>query len=125
LASDAQLQSGYNDDLATAFVKAIPMGSELAGEIFIISCEKSITLDRYLSVARDVLKSSSPIEYVSNDEILRRYPDGTSEQQLTYLVEHCCYDIGKARRILGYVPQFSMEQGLADSLEWCLDQGLF
>jgi nucleoside-diphosphate-sugar epimerase len=125
LARNALLQSGYNDDLATAFLNAIPKGPELSGEIFIISCRKAITLDRYFSVAKEVLKSSSPVECVSNEEILRRYPEETSEQQLTYLVEHCCYDIGKAKRMLGYAPQISMEQGLANSLEWCLDQGLF
>jgi nucleoside-diphosphate-sugar epimerase len=124
LMGNALLQSGYNDDLATAFVQAIPMGSEISGEIFNISCEKSLTLDQYFSVARDVLKSSSPVDHVSNEEILRRHPEETNDGGLRYLVEHCCYDIGKAKRMLGYSPEYSMEQGLANSLEWCLDQGL-
>ena len=56
---NALLQSGCNDDLADAFVKAVPKGREITGEIFIISSKKAITLDRYLAVARDALKSNS------------------------------------------------------------------
>lgn len=33
-------------------------------------------------------------------------------------VLHSLADIDKARRLLGYAPQFSLEQGLAESLEW-------
>lgn len=124
LEGNTLLQSGYNDDLATAFVNAISLGQEIAGEIFVISCEKSITLDRYFSVAKEVLKSTSAVEHVSIEEIHRRHPAETDAGGLRYLVEHCCYDIGKAKRMLGYAPQTGMEQGLANSLEWCLDQGL-
>jgi nucleoside-diphosphate-sugar epimerase len=116
------VQSGYNDDLATAFVRAITKGDELSGETFIISSKKAITLNRYFSIAKEVLESTSPVEYVSVEQILRRHPGETNETGLRFLLEHMCFDIGKAREVLGYAPEYSTEQGLADALEWCLNQ---
>jgi len=118
------VQSGYNEDLASAFVKAISKGEEISGEIFIISCKKAITLARYFSVAKEVLKSASQVEYVSIEKILQRHPDETTEKGLQFLIEHMCFDIRKAEKILGYSPKYSAEEGLVKALEWCLDEGL-
>ena len=125
VAGNTLIQSGYNDDLATAFVDAIAKGSEIAGEVFIISCKSAITLDRYFGIAREVLRSASPVEYVSIQEVLHRHPGEASEAGLRFLAEHMCFDIGKAEEVLGYCPKRSTEQGLTKALEWCLDQGLF
>ena len=114
----------YYDDLATAFIKAISKGDDILGEIFISSSKKAITLDQYFSTAKEILRSASPVEYVSIEEILRRHPGETSERGLRFLVEHMCFDICKAREILGYSPKYSTEQGLEKALEWCLDQDL-
>ncbi len=37
-------------------------------------------------------------------------------------VRHCFADISRARALLGYEPQVSMEQGLAEMLDWLVDQ---
>jgi len=118
------VQSGYNEDLASAFVKAVSKGEEISGEIFIISCKRAITLDRYFSIAKQVLKSASQVEYVSIKEILRRHPGETTEGGLQFLIEHMCFDISKAEKMLGYSPKYSTEEGLVKALEWCLDEGL-
>ena len=119
------VQSGCNDDLADAFVKGIAKGQEISGEIFIISSKKAITFERYCNVAKGVLGSASPVEHVSAEEILKRHPGETDERGLRFLVEHMCFDIGKARDVLGYSPRYSTEQGLVMALEWCMDQNLF
>ena len=118
------LQSGCNEDLATAFVTGVGKAEEIAGEIFIISTRKAVTLDRYLSAGKEVLNSSSPVETVSMDELMRRYPEEATQGGLRFLVEHMCFDISKAESLLGYSPRFSTEQGLAKALEWCLDEKL-
>ena len=118
------LQSGYNEDLADAFVKAVSKGEEISGEIFIISCKKAITLNRYFNVTKQVLKSTSQAEYVSTEEILRRHPNETTVKDLQFLIEHMCFDISKAEEMLGYSPKYSAEEGLIEALKWCLDEGL-
>jgi len=115
------LQGGYNDDLASAFVLGASAESEIAGEIFIISCKQSVTLDHYFAVAKDILHSTSPVEYVSVEEILHRRPDDVTYKNSRFLCEHMCFDITKAERVLGYAPQYGIEQGLENALAWCLD----
>ena len=34
-------------------------------------------------------------------------------------IRHCVADISKARRLLGYEPTHSVEQGIALTLDWC------
>ena len=118
------LQAGCNDDLATAFVKAVGKGEEIAGEIFIISSKKAITLNRYFSAAKEILGSTSTAEHVPMEELLRRRPEVVSERWLTFLMEHMCFDISKAEALLGYAPRYSMEEGLEFALKWCTDEGL-
>jgi nucleoside-diphosphate-sugar epimerase len=118
------LQSGYNDDLAGAFVKVLDYPDEVRGEIFIISCRKAITLGAYLSTAMQFLNSKSEIRRVSPEELMKIYPEITWTNRLDFLLEHMCFDIGKAERIFGYVPRKTAEEGLADALEWCEKTGL-
>ncbi|MAE64841.1 MAG: hypothetical protein CMJ18_11285 [Phycisphaeraceae bacterium] len=119
------VQSGYNDDLASAFVSAASKGPEIDGEIFVISTRKAITLDRYAEVARDVLSSRSRVEVLPIEEIRQRYPDDVNAAGIRFLVEHMCFDLRKAERMLDYDPKFTAEQGLEQALKWCLDEGMF
>ena len=124
LSGNVLVQSGCNDDLASAFVKAASKGQEIAGEVFIISSKKAITHDQYLAAAKDVLKSDSPVEHLAAQEILKRHPQDVDADGLGFLVEHMCFDIGKAETILGYCPRYSPEQGLTQALAWCMEEGL-
>ena len=118
---DTLLQGGYNDDLASAFVLGASAGPEISGEIFSISCKRSVTLKHYFDVAKDFLNSTSPVECVTVEELLARRPNDASPRYSRFLCEHMCFDIEKAERILGYSPKYDIEQGLQDALGWCLD----
>lgn len=118
------VQSGHNEDLASAFVSGVSCGAEVSGEIFNISCKRAITLDRYVGVAKEVLKSNSQVDTLSIDEILERRGDDASYGGLRFLIEHMCFDMSKAERMLGYAPCYTAEQGLEDALVWCMDEGL-
>ena len=118
------VQSGYNTDLANAFVKGLDFPDAVRGEIFIISCKKAITLGRYLRTAMDYLKSTSPIRVVSPEELMKLYPEITWVNRLDFLLEHMCFDIGKVERTIGYAPTRTAEQGLVEALEWCERSGL-
>lgn len=118
------VQPGCNDDLAAGFVNAVTSGPDVRGEIFILSCKRAITLDRYFDVAKQVLNSSSAAEHASLQEILQRRPDEAEDVWLRFLMEHMCFDITKAETMLGYSPGFSAEEGLERALKWCIDEGL-
>jgi nucleoside-diphosphate-sugar epimerase len=118
------LQSGCNDDLATAFVLGASEGPEINGQIYIISCKRAVTLATYFQAAREILGSKSEAEVLPIDAIAERRADDVDIGGMQFLVEHMCFDIGKAERELGYAPKVSMEQGLEQALQWCLDEGL-
>ena len=118
------VQPGCNEDLAEGFVGAVTCGPQIRGEIFILSCKRAITLDRYFEVAKHVLRSNSAGEHVSAHEVLRRHPDEAKEASLRFLMEHMCFDTSKAAAMLSYFPHFSAQEGLEAALKWCLDEGL-
>jgi nucleoside-diphosphate-sugar epimerase len=113
------LQSGYNWDLASAFVKALDHPGEIRGEIFNISCKRAITLGRYLQTAMDFLGSKSEITEVSTEKLEELYPNIQWKNRLEFLLLHMCLDISKAEKTFGYAPEKTAEEGLVAALEWC------
>jgi len=118
------LQSGSNSDLAEAFVLALNHPDEVVGEIFNISCQRAITLGRYLDAAKDQLKSRSKIRVVSTEELMKTYPQVQWRYGLEFLMEHMCFDISKAKECFGYDPRKTTEEGLHDALAWCEEASL-
>ena len=94
MAENVLVQSGYNADLASAFVKGLDFPDKVRGEIFNISCKRSITLGRYLRTAMEFLRSKSEIRLASPKELKRIYPENTWGG-LDFLLEHMCFDISK------------------------------
>lgn len=113
------LQSGSNSELADAFVKALDHPDKVRGEIFIISCKHAVTLGHYLRTAMNYLGSKSEIQIVSPEELQKKYPEILWRFGLEFLLEHMCFDIGKAERSFGYQPRKTVEEGLKDALQWC------
>lgn len=118
------LQSGSNTDLADAFVLALNEPEAIRGELYIISCKKAITLGQYLRRAMEYLGSKSEIQVVSCEELMKAQPEIGWTWGLEFLMEHMCFDIGKAERTFGYNPVKSAEDGLIDGLRWCEEVGI-
>lgn len=116
------LQSGYNWDLASAFVLALDHPDEIRGEIFVISCKRAITLGRYLATAMDYFDSKSEITHCPAEKLIEIYPQVTMRYRMDFLLCHMNFDISKAERILGYEPTKTTEEGLVLALRWCEEQ---
>ncbi len=121
---DIMVQSGFNWDLASAFVAALDHPEEVRGEIFNISCKKAITLGEYLRTAMDYLNSKSPVSHVPAEKLADIYPQVTMHYRMDFLLCHMCFDISKAERILGYAPTKTTREGLIIALQWCERTGL-
>ena len=116
------LQPVCNWDLAKAMCLALTTPQEIRGEIIILSTNCSIRLIDYLEIIKAHLNSTSQINWVDADEFQSAHPEHTG---LKFLREHMCFSIDKARRLLGYEPDHSPEQGLKKSLKWCTDNRVF
>jgi nucleoside-diphosphate-sugar epimerase len=118
------IQSGYNWDLASAFVKAIDEPEAVKGEIFIISCKRAITLGQYLKTAMDFLGSKSEVKYCPAENLKDIYPEVTMKFRMDFLLEPMCLDISKAEKTFGYSPSHTTQEGLIEALQWCTDENL-
>ena len=115
------LQSGCNWDLAKAMTLALDAGDKVIGEIIVISTSKAIRLQDYLQTAMEFLNSKSVINWVDADEFYKAHPE---HRGLPFLRQHMCFNIDKARRLLGYEPDYTGKEGLLKALKWCKETGL-
>lgn len=118
------IQSGYNWDLASAFVLGLDKPDAVRGQIFIISTKRAITLGQYLRTAMEFLGSKSEIAHVPPRELLKIYPEIEWTHGLDFLMEHMCLDISKVSNTLGYSPTKTTQEGLLEALTWCKDAEL-
>ena len=116
------LQSGCNWDLAKAMTLALDANEKVAGEIIIISTAQAIRLQDYLQIIMEFFDSKSVITWVDPDDFYRRHPE---HRGLPFLREHMCFSIDKARKLLGYEPEYTGKEGLLKALNWCKVNGLF
>ncbi len=73
----------------------------------------------------DFLGSTSEVRVVPCEKLMELHPSITWAHGLDFLMEHMCFDIGKAVRDFGYSPTHTTEQGLEKALAWCVANGKF
>jgi UDP-glucose 4-epimerase len=93
----------YIDDVVEANMLAMNNEND-AGEAFNIGTGKNTSINRVAEI----------LKHVMNKEDLE---DIHTESRPTD-IKHGYADISKAKRILGYEPQFSMEEGLTELVSW-------
>ena len=121
---EIMVQSGFNWDLASAFVAALDHPDKVRGEIFNISCKKAITLGEYLRTAMEYLNSTSEISHVPAERLADIYPQVTMHYRMEFLLCHMNFDISKAEDTFGYAPKKTTQEGLITALQWCEESGL-
>ena len=63
-------------------------------------------------------------EFVSQEEILKRYPAFTNARGLKFACQHMCASILKAKHDLGWQPEISLEAGMRENIEWMRQRGI-
>jgi nucleoside-diphosphate-sugar epimerase len=117
----ALLQPVHVEDLARGFRAALEL-DKAAGQIFNLSSDRAVTLNEYVRLAAEVLGTDPPVKHVPMAEILAT--GKANEAGIRFACEHMSIDSTKARRELNYSPQFSVREGLRDSLGWMIAEGL-
>jgi nucleoside-diphosphate-sugar epimerase len=93
----------YVQDVVQANMLALS-NKNAAGEVFNIGTGKGISVNQMAEVLKDIMNKK---------EINNTYTDS----RLTD-IRHGYADISKAERILGYIPQFSIKEGLTELIKW-------
>lgn len=96
----------YVEDTVSAFIKAAEAPAAI-GEVINVGTGREISIGE---LARAILKSlNRDLPLVTENERVR--PEKSE-------VERLCADANKARNLLGWSPEFTLEDGLANTIEW-------
>jgi UDP-N-acetylglucosamine 4-epimerase len=87
--------------------------SAALNQVYNIAVGQRTTLSQLFMLIRDNVAASVP-SVGSATPVLREFRAGD--------VRHSLADIGKAKRLLGYMPTHTLEQGLLEAAHWYLDQ---
>jgi nucleoside-diphosphate-sugar epimerase len=117
-------QFGYVEDVAEAFCLALEREKAI-GQAYTVTGKECITLDGYIDLLCKVTGKNVPKVHFA-PKLLKQFAEpglyfGESEGVLED--GHTCYDVGKAREHLGYVPKFSLEEGLRVAFKWYQETG--
>ena len=119
----------YISDMVEAF-QLVMEDNAAVGESFIIAGKEAITTNQLVENFSKVMEFSPPniriphwfgtamawgIEWVFG---LVRIEPPMSRRTLEFFDTNNAFDITKARKLLGFEPKFSFEDGLQDCLEW-------
>ena len=80
-------------------------------------------LKDYVRLQAKILGREIRIEYVSQEELRKRFPK-ISEYGLRFVCQHMCADIAKAERELAWRPEIPLESGLRENFRWMSREGM-
>lgn len=93
----------YIENVVEANIKACSSPKEVAGEVFNIACgERKTLLEVYEKLSTILGKSIEPV-FASE-----RVGD----------IKHSHADISKAKKLIGYNPRWSFEEGIEEAIQW-------
>lgn len=124
----------YIDDLVDGLILAADR-PEGAGEVFTMTAGTGVACAEFFShharwlgrPAPPALPTSLATAIVAIPEALARMtrtPSEMSRQSMRYLARRGTYSIAKARRVLGYEPKVTLEEGMRRTEEWLRAEGL-
>ncbi len=125
----------YVDDLVQGFLLAAELEAAL-GQIFIIAGERAVRLDRLVAAIADQLGVPTPKLRVPlwPVQALAAVVEGICaplriqpplyRRRVDFFRSDYAFDIAKAKRLLGYLPEYNLERGLAQTLAWYRQQDL-
>ena len=133
---DRYIHPVYIDDAVSGILKVVEQNS--SGEIYILADEEYVSIGRLFELIAEILnvdslqakkRSIKDILYLSIRKKI--YQLCKRADLLAYFVAgerkriHRAYSIEKAKRDLGYYPEVNLKEGIAKSLEWAKEKGLF
>ena len=104
------------------------------GEVFIIAGEKAVPVAELVSVMSRELGVRAPQRHLPTAlgllggyslemafKLIGKQPP-FSRRSVDFFRKHNAYNIGKAKRMLGYQPQVDLQTGMQKTIEWNLNQ---
>lgn len=116
------LQPIHVRDLAESFRLALLHPDAATGQIYNICLSHALTLNRYLEITASVFGKKPKINYMTVEEMLRKYEGSINEIGLRFFACHMCFSIEKAMRDLEYRPSRTPEDAVMETALWAAQQ---
>ncbi len=119
----------YVDDVVKAFLLAAEVETAV-GQIFIIAGEQAVRLDRLVATIADQLGVPTPKLHIPMWPVqaLAAVVEGVCaplriqpplyRRRVDFFRSDYAFDITKAKHLLGYLPEYDLERGIAQTLAW-------
>ena len=117
----ALLQPIHVKDLAASFRLAAETHRSI-GQIYNICLSHAVTLIRYHEITAAAFGKKAHLNFMSVDDMLKKYAGNIHETGLRFLATHMCFTIEKAIRDLGYKPHCTPEEAIAETARWAAEQ---
>ena len=111
----------HADDLAQAFVLAVQNREAAAGEDFNIVAPTALSVRGYVEIASAWFGQQSAIESIGWDEYRASVNEEYASQSWGHLHRSHVFAIGKAQRLLGYVPRYEPEEAILEAVRWLIE----
>jgi nucleoside-diphosphate-sugar epimerase len=110
------------EDIAQLFFLAIENREKSAGEIFNVGSAYALTGTAFIQAYADIYGVEIPVEKVSWEKYITDInPDKVA---WWHFYAPMVPDISKARKLLGYEPQYTPEETLRRAVDWMKTEGL-
>ncbi|MBM3702959.1 MAG: NAD-dependent epimerase/dehydratase family protein [Actinobacteria bacterium] len=124
----------YINDLVSGFILASEK-EKAVGEVFIIGGDKYTTLNELFRIIADEFKVRPPKIHLPYKPIevlsvlmeyaykpLKKEPP-LYKRRVAFFKKDRAFNISKAKRILGYMPEFDLRKGIHLTAKWYMDNG--
>lgn len=112
----------HADDVAAGFMQALANREKSVGESFHILSEKAITWRGYAEAVAGWYGQKAHLRFVAWEEFRQSMPEEEARISRNHLLHSSSGSIEKARRLLGYSPQYSSLEAIQQSISWPVEK---
>jgi nucleoside-diphosphate-sugar epimerase len=113
----------HADDVAQGFVRALAARQASLGESFHLVSPAALTLRGYAERMYAWFGRTPALAFLPWKEWRKSATEEDAKETLEHISHSPCCSIEKARRLLGYVPQVDLDEGIARTVAWYRDAG--
>ena len=113
----------HADDVAQAFELALTHRDAAAGEDFSVVAPSALNVRGYAEIAASWFGQEADLRSITWDQFRATTSDDVYATSWGHLYRDHYVSIDKARRLLGFAPQYEPEDAILEAVRWLIDHG--
>lgn len=114
----------HADDLAQVYLRAIDQWGSAVGQAFHAAAANALTFRGYAEATYRWFGQNSNLSFKTWEEWKADYSEPDWQQSYEGFARSSHSSIEKARRVLGFEPRYGSLEGIFESVEWLVDNGV-